>query len=278
MSFFEIAIPFSPNISLGPFTLAWHAIFAALGILAGYWITRRYAPYAGVTPENVDTIAVWSILAGLIGARLIFVIDNWEQFADRPGRIVQVWSGGMAIWGGIIGGVIGGVIAAFFARLSIPRLADAGGLGLIFGQGIGRIGDLINGEHHALATDLPWAVRYTNPNTLGNTIPEHPVSTYELLFDFAILGILIVFIRWWGGTGRVFWVYMLLYSIGRFLVSFLRADPSMGPLQFAQWLAIGGMVLATVVLARSIMAHGLKAPESSRSSSAATSGADNPPA
>ncbi len=277
MSFFEIAIPFDPNISLGPFTLAWHAIFAALGILAGYWITRRYAPYAGVTPENVDAIAVWSILAGLVGARLIFVIDNWDLFADRPARIVQVWSGGMAIWGGIIGGVIGGVIAAFFARLSIPRLADAGGLGLIFGQGIGRIGDLMNGEHHALATDLPWAVRYTNPNTLatrgamGNTFPEHPVSTYELLFDFAILGILIVLIRRWGGTGRVFWVYMLLYSIGRFLVSFLRADPAMGPLQFAQWLAIGGMVLGTVVLARSIMAHGLRGPESSLPSSAAKS-------
>jgi phosphatidylglycerol:prolipoprotein diacylglycerol transferase len=263
LPYYAISIPFDPNISVGPITLAWHAIFAALGILLGYWIARRYAPSAGVSVEDVDAIAVWGILGGIIGARVVFVIDNWELFDDRPLRIIQVWSGGMAVWGGILGGVSGGVISGFMARLQIPAMADLGGMGLILGQGVGRIGDLINGEHHGLATDLPWAFKYTNPNTLaardglGNTFPEHPVSTYELLFDFVILGLLIYLIRRWGGTGRVFWIYLSLYSLGRFLVSFLRVDPMMGPLQLAQWLGLASIALAAIVLVPSFMKKGI---------------------
>ena len=103
MPYYEIAIPFDPNITIGPITLAWHALFASLGILLGYWIARRYAPWAGVTFEDVDTIAVWSILSGIIGARVIFVIDNWELFRrqsiegiPRCGR--EAWPFGAGSW------------------------------------------------------------------------------------------------------------------------------------------------------------------------------------
>ena len=263
MPYYEIAIPFDPNITIGPITLAWHALFASLGILLGYWIARRYAPWAGVTFEDVDTIAVWSILGGIIGARVIFVIDNWGLFADNPLKVFEVWSGGMAVWGGILGGISGGIISGFLARLPLPAMSDLGGMGLILGQGVGRIGDLINGEHHALATDLPWAFRYTHPNTLatrdasGSTFPEHPATTYELLFDFAIMGLMMYLIRRWGGTGRVFWVYLGLYSLGRFLVSFLRVDPTMGPLELAQWLGLAGMILTVAVLVPSFRKKGL---------------------
>ena len=263
MPYYEIVIPFDPNITIGPLTLAWHALFSALGIVLGYWIARVYAPKAGVKVEDVDTIAVWCILGGIIGARVVFVIDNWNLFSGNPLKIFEVWSGGMAVWGGILGGISGGVISTFMARLPLPAMADLGGMGLILGQGVGRIGDLINGEHHALATDLPWAFLYTHPNTLatrdatGSTFPEHPATTYELLFDFIIMGIMMYLMRRWGGTGRVFWVYMGLYSLGRFLVSFLRVDPMMGPLQLAQWLGIVGMVLTVLVLVPSFRKKGL---------------------
>lgn len=244
---------------IGPLTLAWHAIFSAIGIFAGYWIARRYAPMAGITADDIDKVTIWCILGGLLGARVVFVADNWELYSGDPGRILRVWSGGMAIWGGILGGITGGVVASWAHGLKVPAVRDLGGMGLILGQGIGRIGDLINGEHHSEATDLPWAFRYTNPNTLaardasGNTFPEHPATTYEMLFDFAILGILILLIRRWGGTGRVFWVYILLYSTGRFLVSFIRLDPMTGPLQLAQWLGLAGMVLGGLMLALSLL-------------------------
>src|SRR3990167_2342841 len=158
-----IRIPFDPNLSLGPLPLAWHGIFAALGILAGYWIARRFALSAGVSGDDVDRIAVWSILGGLLGARVVFVADNWNLYADSPLRVLEIWHGGMAIWGGILGGVAGGVAAALLSRLPVRALADVGGMGLILGQAIGRIGDIVNGEHHALPSDLPWAFLYTNP-------------------------------------------------------------------------------------------------------------------
>ena len=253
---FLIEIPFDPNIRLGPLTLAWHGIFAALGGLAGYWLARRLAPRAGIREADVDQIAMWAIVSGLVGARVVYAIDNWASFADRPLHLLMIWTGGMAIWGGILGGIVGGVAVARANGLRVPALADLGGIGLILGQGIGRIGDIINGEHNALASNLPWAFLYTNPNTMatrdsaGSTFPEHPAVGYEMLFDFAILGVLLLLLRRWGGTGRVFWVYAFLYSLGRFLVSFLRVDPAQGPLQLAQWLGLAGMALAIVMLAR----------------------------
>ena len=263
MSNYAINIPFDPNISVGPLTLAWHAIFAAMGILLGYWIARHYASSAGVSVDDIDAIIVWAILGGIVGARWVFIIDNWGLYADNPLSVLQIWRGGMAVWGGILGGVTGGILSGFLARLPLPALADLGGIGLILGQGIGRIGDLINGEHHGLATDLPWAFLYSNPNTLatrdgsGGTFPEHPVTTYELIFDFIILGILIYLVKRWGGTGRVFWVYLSLYSLGRFLVSFLRVDPMMGPFQLAQWLSLASLLLAITVLTPSFIKKGM---------------------
>src|SRR3972149_2506206 len=77
----------------------------------------------------------------------------------------------------------------------------------------------------------------------GTSFADHPAGAYERLFDFAILGLLMFLVRRWGGTGRVFWVYIMLYSLGRFLVSFLRVDPAQGPLQLAQWLGLAGMAV-----------------------------------
>ena len=136
----------------------------------------------------------------------------------------------------------------------IGRIADIAAPGVILAMAIGRIGDLINGEHFATRTELPWGVVYTHPQTLSlyasadtnALLPTHPATTYEMLFDIAVLGLL------WSLRGRlrpdgmIFALFLALYSVGRFFISFLRLDKDwfLG-LNQAQLIAI--IVLAVTV-------------------------------
>lgn len=232
-------------MDLGPLTLRLYGPIVVAGIAAGWWMCRRYAPTAGIDKEAVDAIALWAILAGIIGTRALHVIDKWpEIYANDPILAMQIWRGGGAIWGGILGGVAGGVIAAWRHKIPIRPIIDVGGLGLILGQAIGRMANIVNGEHTRVASDLPWAFLYTNSTTLaardalGDTFAAHPAHLYELIADLLILALLIWAVKRWGGSGRVFFLYTFCYSLLRFLVTFLRQDELYGPFTQAQWIAV----------------------------------------
>ena len=207
-----------------------------------------------MTVDDIDAIALWAIIAGIVGTRALHVIDKWpEIYAADPLLAPQIWRGGGAIWGGIIGGVAGGAFAAWRHGISIRAVSDVGALGLILGQAIGRLANVINGEHTRVATDLPWAFLYTNPATLaarelGETFPAHPAHLYELLADLVILAVLILAIRRWGGSGRVFALYAFAYSLIRFLITFLRQDELYGPFTQAQWIAVVIGLIAAAAL------------------------------
>lgn len=240
-----IEIPLSPYLEVGPVTLRFYGPIVVVGIAAGWWICRRYAHAVGITVDDVDAIALWAIIAGIVGTRALHVIDKWpEIYASDPLLAPQIWRGGGAIWGGIIGGVAGGAFAAWRHGIYIPAVADVGALGLILGQAIGRLANVVNGEHTRVASDLPWAFLYTNPATLaardatGATFPAHPAHLYEMLADVLILAVLIFAISRWGGSGRVFALYAFSYSVFRFLITFLRQDELYGPFSQAQWIAV----------------------------------------
>ena len=253
---YAIEIYANPFLHVGPFSTTWYGIIVTIGILAGYWIARRHAPFVGVTGEMIDQVAFWSIAGGLVGARLVHVIDRWELYGAQPELIPQMWRGGGAIWGSIIFGPVAGVVAARIMRLRIRPLLDAGGMGLILGQAIGRVANIVNGEHNSVPTDLPWAFYYTHPNTqaprnavTGQTFPAQPVNAYEMLMDLAILGVLMILIRRWGGTGKVFWCYVLMYAVGRFFLTFLRSENLLyGPFTQAQWISLVAAVAAAGAL------------------------------
>jgi phosphatidylglycerol:prolipoprotein diacylglycerol transferase len=166
-------------------------------------------------------------ITGIIGARAMFVLENRVQFEGQWMDVLRINEGGITIYGAIIGGVLGAVAYGAVRRLPIMRGLDAAGFGLLLGMAIGRIGDLINGEHIAKATDLPWGVIYTNPGSpswqLGAT---HPATTYELIGDLLIIGaMLVLYARFWRTRpGLTFFTGLVLYSAMRFGVSYLRVD------------------------------------------------------
>jgi phosphatidylglycerol---prolipoprotein diacylglyceryl transferase len=240
-------------LRLGPLVITWHGFFTAVGVLAGIWLATRLGTERGFTEDDIMSVALWSVVGGIVGARLLHVIDAWEFYARDPIAILRVNEGGLAIWGSVIGGPIGGAIYARWRGFSVPRLLDVGGMGLILGMAIGRLGDVINGEHHgADAAGLPWSVRYTHPQTLGDlNVPVHLAVGYELIWDIVVMAIcmFLLYRRTLPREGMVFWAMIALYSFGRFFVQFYRLDqPFMFGLSQAQLLAFLAGAVATWVL------------------------------
>jgi phosphatidylglycerol:prolipoprotein diacylglycerol transferase len=244
-----MVINVDPNlIVLGPFVLSWHGLFSAIGLAAGIWIAARLLRGTVVPEDEVMTTAFWGTIGGLVGARLFHVVDQWSYYSQRPLQILLLNEGGIAIYGAVIGGVLGGYVYARVRRLPVGLLADAAAVGLILGMGIGRIGDVINGEHHGthLPDGTPWAAVYVHPNTLGEPgVANHLAVGYEMLADLLIYGLLLGL---WGRmprAGMLFWLYLLLYSAARFVITFFRVDTIVAfGLTQAQLVAIGCMLVA----------------------------------
>jgi prolipoprotein diacylglyceryl transferase len=223
-----ITIGWDPNIAeFGTLQLTWHGVFTAVGIAAGVYLGAWLGRRQGFTEDDAYSIALVGVPAGIIGARALYVLENQERFHGQWLDVLKVNEGGISVYGAVIGGVLGALVYGWIRRLPIMRGLDAAAFGLLLGMGIGRLGDLVNGEHVAKASDLPWATEYTNPASPSFTYgPTHPATTYEMIGDFLIIGIMwIIFTRLWRHwPGITFFTGLILYSAMRFGVSYLRID------------------------------------------------------
>lgn len=237
----------------GPFMPSWYNLFFMLAVLAGGWLGLRQARRKGIDAEKMQALILWGLLGSIVGARLFHVIDRWDLYADDPVRVLYVWEGGLAVYGGLVGGVLAGLLYARFNGLPFWRTADAAAPGLILGQGLGRLACIPNGDALGAPTDAPWAFVYTNPATmvppelLGR--PLHPYPVYELLFDFAVLGLLWKLRGVYKTDGMLFLTYVGVYAAGRFLLTFFRTEQVwfLG-LQEAQVVALALLILTVPLL------------------------------
>ena len=255
-----IEIPFDPTLfEVGSVEISWHGIFTALAVVAGVAVAARFARKAGFSEEHTYNIALALVIGGIIGARALYVIENWDRFEDDLGEIFSLNTGGIAIYGALIGGGIGAWAYAYFARVpNISRNADIASLGAILGMAVGRVGDIINGEHFAEPTTLPWGVKYTDADSPGfrGDPPldpagaiTHPAVAYEMLADLAIFAVLLLVYTRSARSGVTFYVWVLLYAGMRLAISFLRLDDTvLGGLRMAQVVAIILMALALPAL------------------------------
>ena len=248
----EIAV--GPNLfSPGAFVVSWHGFFSFVAVATAVYLVGRWAPMKGIDPDVIYSIAIWAIIGGIIGARLVHVIDRWSFYQDTPGQIIAIWSGGIGIWGGILGGFIGGAVYSLIAKHPVGIVADLTAPALLLVQSIGRLGDIVNGEHCAKAADFFLGFEWTNrssgaggcsPSQIG--VPVQPVIAYEIIWNMIAL-----FIVWklrgrLRPDGMLFALYLALYSIGRFAITFAREDKiwALG-MQEAQYIAL--LVLAITV-------------------------------
>lgn len=222
-----IHINIDPNLlHVGPFLLAWHGIFSAIGIYLGVWVAGRLLSRDGTT--DIDTfyvVAMWAVAGGIIGARLLYVIEHGNVFLQDPLSALKINEGGISIFGGFIGGSVVGAVAALRRGISLAKFADASSAGMALGQAIGRIGDVINGEHHGVPWNGPLSVVYTNPNTLGQRgVPVHLAVGYEMILDFLLFYALLRYYGRYRRPGMGFWCFFAGYSLIRFAIGFFRQD------------------------------------------------------
>lgn len=265
--FYSISIGINPTlIDIGSFELSWHGLFTfvavatAVVLLAGMhlrvpvptlqrvmkhwrlqwtWVTvlrvTGWGRREGIVADTVYSVAVWGIIGGIVGARLVHVIDRWDFYSNNLGQAIAFWQPGVAIYGAIIGGFLGGAIYIWVNHyrgqmkdVSAGRLADLTAPAVLIAQAIGRIGDVINGEHVAKVTDLAWGFVYTNPSSGSyvqhGVIPSHPAVVYEMILDMAVLAVVWKLRGRLKPPGMLFAVYAMLYSLGRFFIQFLRFD------------------------------------------------------
>ncbi|HEY5033504.1 MAG TPA: prolipoprotein diacylglyceryl transferase [Candidatus Dormibacteraeota bacterium] len=250
----SIVIDLDPNLfKLGPFLITWHGVFAVLGILAGARLGLWLLSKDDVDVSHGADGVAWMVVVGLIGARLLYVWENYKLFAGQLGRIFLLTEGGISQWGGLFGAMLGAYIWARRAAISYWKVIDAAGAATMIGLAIGRIGDVINGEHHGTPTNLPWGVEYVNANTLGQPgLVVHPEVAYEMILTLVLLGALLPFhqrLKARLPDGVVGLVYLGLYGLGRFFLSYLRTDPAVfAGLRQAQLASVLMFVIAVVAI------------------------------
>ena len=243
-----IEIGIDPEIGrLGGLLLTWHGVFTAIGIAVGVWVAVQFGKRVGFIEDVSYTVALIVVPAGIIGARALYVIENRELFGggDWP-DIFRINEGGISIYGALIGGVLGGLAYGLWKRLPIGAGLDAAAFGAILGQGIGRIGDVINGEHFARTTDLPFGVVYTHSNSPSFARdPQHPAVAYEMIGDALIFLALLGLRRVYKKDGLLFFSYAFLYSLMRLGVSALRLDKEiLWEFKMAQVVALAVIVIS----------------------------------
>ncbi len=254
-----IDIGWGPNIvTIGGFLLTWHGLFTALGILAGVNLSLRMAQVIHYDPDDAYTLALVGVPSGIVGARLLYVIERWDFYGDNLGNIFAITEGGISIWGAILGGIAGAYLFALVRGYAVTGALDIAAFGIIIGQAVGRVGDVVNGEHLAIATSLPWGVIYTSAEspgfaqsfTLGAT---HPAVAYELIGDLVILGVLfaVFFTIFKHRPGLTFLTYFVGYAVMRFFLTELRVDSaeSLFGLRVPQVISLGVLLISVPLIA-----------------------------
>ena len=257
-------LTFLPYFTIFGWRVYWYGVIVALGfLLAVLYCMKRTKDY-GITQDDLVDMLICAVPLAVICARLYYVIfyrdsDGTNPYFDGSHDLldlVQIWNGGLAIYGGVIGGVLGCALAAKLKKLPFRVLADLGGLGLLIGQAIGRWGNFTNREAHGTDTTLPWrmGLEYS-----FKTFYFHPTFLYESLWN--VLGF--VLLHFWSKKrrkfdGETFLLYVIWYGIGRAMIEGLRTDSlfvGSTNLRVSQLIAIltflfAGAILLYVLVAR----------------------------
>lgn len=238
---------------IGGFPIRAWGIMVALGIISGLWLAIRLAPKENIEPEKVMDFVLYAVVSGLLGARIWEVVFSWKNYSSNPLDSLKFWDGGLSIQGAVVAGLI--VCLLFVIKNKIPfwKFTDVLAPALILGQGIGRIGCLLNGDAYGAPTSLPIGLIYkvgTPAYTAYGSQPLFPAEILEGAADFAILLILLRLLRKKPFDGMVTLSYFLLYSIARFTLEFWRGDSLtvLGGIKAAQLTSLVTAVFALLLI------------------------------
>ena len=217
--------------SLGPLDIHWYGILIASGMFLAYLLANYEANRKGLPEGTFVDLMFYIIIASLIGARLYYVLFNFEYYISNPMNIIRVDQGGMAIHGGLIGGFLAGLIYSRVKGYSFMQIADIAAPSILLGQIIGRIGNFINQEAHGGEVTREFLESLFLPEFIINQMYidgayYHPTFLYESVWNIVGLVILLL-LRPHLKIGQSILMYLIYYSIGRFFIEGMRTDSLM---------------------------------------------------
>lgn len=253
-----------PRIGFGDFAVSPHGVMIAVGVFVGAWVMARRARRLGYSEDHVYNGVTWGVVGAILGARVAYVAGHLDQFAS-PLDWLKIWEGGISLVGGLLGAF--SLVLAYTRRngISFFELVDLGAPGLGIGIAVGRIGDLMIGDHLGKETSGWWGWEYQGGELIsmppcvtpdGQTVystPDgcievgtilHQTALYDLVWSLVIFGILIYLGRKPRGRGFLFLTWAALYASGRVATDFLRVDKT--------WLGLdltGSQITSIIVLA-----------------------------
>ncbi len=204
-----------------------HGLLIAVAFVLGGLLLHRYTRQRGVPTDVLLDILTWVIVGSMLGTRLVWVAGNLDRM-DSIAEVFMIWHGGMTLYGGILGGLIAGVIMLRRHQLPVLEMIDLAAPAMALGLVIGRVSDLVTGDHLGKPTGLPWGFRYVGTNPPGDPPPlgavVHPVALYDTLLVSILFVILVLYLRKPRPAGTAAAIFALYYSIDRLFLDFLRTD------------------------------------------------------
>jgi phosphatidylglycerol:prolipoprotein diacylglycerol transferase len=217
---------------IGPVRVPTYGIVAVTALLIAIWLTRRYARIEGLNPSRMMDAIVLTIAVAFVSARVLEVAINWRRYFGAPGGLKLLTYATGVFVGGLVGGIV--FLVIWLRRIHVPVLQGLDILALVaaISTGVGRWGCFFSGCCWGIPTSAPWAVTFPEiARRMHKGLPDvpiHPTQIYESLMSLAILGILVVLYRKKRFHGRIIAAYIVLYSVGRFMLEFVRGDEDRG--------------------------------------------------
>jgi phosphatidylglycerol---prolipoprotein diacylglyceryl transferase len=235
--------------SIGSFEIRWYGVMIVLAVIAAIGISLLEAKRKGVSQDTIWDIGLWAVIGGVIGARLLHVIDKWDYYFSHPEQLLNF--AGLAVWGAVLGGGVAILIYCWVKKLAFWQIGDTVAPGAIMAQAIGRVGCIINGCCYGDTCELPIAVIYQNPGSYApQGVPIYPTQEFHLLWNligFAALWLLRKRVK---PDGALFLIWLIFFGMGDYAIRFFRGDttPFLLNLPEAQVVDIAIVAVALVLL------------------------------
>jgi prolipoprotein diacylglyceryl transferase len=281
----SIGWPVVDRFRLGnSFAISPHGLFIAIGFMIGAWLFGRIAVARGVEERAISSIVLWSLIGAIVGARFFYVVAHWSEFAPKPVEALLIWKGGISLLGGIAGATIANAINIRRFGLRFFQVADALAAPLALGIAVGRIGDLIIGDHLGKPTSWLLAWRYSGGTVappfeclqefcqaplqgdrlqtlersgsqlldrtgavIASGVGVHQTALYDMLLAWGLFALLWWFTNRSRREGLAALVFAIYYGCCRLLEDFLRIDKRFGPLTGSQWTALTVVLVCVAI-------------------------------
>lgn len=234
--------------SIGSFTVYSYGLMMAVGIIVCVLAAEKRAPKFGLEGDRIFDLAVWGVVGGILGAKILYWIVEWKAIAADPSLLLDIGNG-FVVYGGLIGGVFGGWLYCRVKKLNFLKYLDLAVPSIALAQGFGRIGCLMAGCCYGRETDSWFHVVFHESHIAPNGVPLIPTQLISSAANFVHFAFLVWMAKKTKGDGQLGGLYLICYSVGRTLIEMLRDDPrgTVGGFSTSQFISLFIFVLGAVM-------------------------------